>query len=376
MMSDLTALQARLNQLQGALAAAIARRSGAAGSMRYIDLNRQASSLRFIVDGTLPRSPQEVQIARQELALIDAELRAIDSQISAIDAEIVGIRANIREVQTQISQASVGSPPVSAGAVVQEEQTARAQGANDQIPESASETLQQGTVEPQPTITVPSNAQSSAPGVVTTTAAPQTLPESNQVGPARSLQTSGNGAISGGDLVTAAQTVPVSVDALQNGPTLQPTQSYVYKATIVTSIFEKGRFTQELEGALLIFPFDTAVSSTADTRDTGTSATAAAQNTVATGNMRLAPPAITTGLPGSGVPASTPVGGGTSTLGPAQVSPATSDGQTVGVFDWVTVGQGTATSPDGNSPSESVGFDWATTGTTGTRSNQQLNRET
>jgi hypothetical protein len=31
-------------------------------------------------------------------------------------------------------------------------------------------------------------------------------------------------------------------------------QSYIYKATIVTSNFRQGRFTQELEGVLLIFP--------------------------------------------------------------------------------------------------------------------------
>lgn len=38
-----------------------------------------------------------------------------------------------------------------------------------------------------------------------------------------------------------------------SGPTVT-SQTYVYKATLVTSIFRQGRFTQDLEGVLLIFP--------------------------------------------------------------------------------------------------------------------------
>jgi hypothetical protein len=51
---------------------------------------------------------------------------------------------------------------------------------------------------------------------------------------------------------------PVSPGATQNALTPAPgqseaSQSYVYKATVVTSVFERGRFTQDIEGVLLIF---------------------------------------------------------------------------------------------------------------------------
>jgi hypothetical protein len=49
---------------------------------------------------------------------------------------------------------------------------------------------------------------------------------------------------------------------LMNGAEQQtPSQSYIYKSTFVTSHFSKGKFTQELEGALLLFP-DSVVTTT------------------------------------------------------------------------------------------------------------------
>lgn len=360
-MADIATLQSRLNQLRTQLANVLATRSSLAASTSYIGLQRQASSLRFVVDGTVPRSQQEQQTARQQLVLVEQQLASTDARIDAADAEISRLTNEIRQGDNQLAALTLGAPPVSSGDVVQEEQKARANGATEQIPAAASQVLQGNTVTTAVPDTTPSNAQSSTAGVVTTTAPPLTLPDTTQ--PAGTT----------GDLTQAPQTAPVSVDALQNGPTLQPTQSFIYKAISVISIFEKGRFTQELEGRLLIFPYDT---STVGNGQRETTSAEAAQNTVSAGNMRAAPRTSPTGLPGTGLPQPEPIPGGTATLGPAQTSPATSQGQSVGVFDWTTVGQGTSTSPAGTSPAGTGGFDWATVGTTGPRSNQQLNRET
>ena len=74
-------------------------------------------------------------------------------------------------------------------------------------------------------------------------------------------------------------------------------QTYIYKATSVTSRFSKGQFTQDLEGVLLIFP--------ADAADTSSSATAgSAANRTQTENAGSAPLAE----PADGVRAATDVG--------------------------------------------------------------------
>lgn len=384
-MADYNALQAELSRLQGLLANALFRRQSAF-PIGYADLERNASSLRFIVDGTLPRSPQEVQTARQELARIQSRLDAINAQVDAADREISDISNRIRQVQTEISLATSGQPPAGAGDVAAQAAVARDNNSNTQIPNPPGQTIsEQGTVSTVNPITVPSNAEPAVPGVPTVAAAPLaagavTGTAANTIVTTGTVPGSGNDIGSGGQggaLAQAPQTQSPSVDTLQNGPTLQPQQSYVYKATVVTSIFERGKFTQELEGVLLIFPFETANGAPLPNSDTQREPTTVQRttvtDTVSAGNMRPSPGQPRVNQPGASVPASTPVAS-TPVFTTGRTAPATSQGQQVGVFDWATVGQGSATAP--GQPAGNVGFDFATVGQTGVASNQQLNRET
>ena len=101
-----------------------------------------------------------------------------------------------------------------------------------------------GAVTITSTTTQPTNAESfAAPGSVTVPVSAPVLP-----GP--------QSPIAAGQVPPATGTQITSAVA---GAAISPGQSeaalsYIYKATTVTSTFERGRFTQELEGVLLIFP--------------------------------------------------------------------------------------------------------------------------
>ena len=65
---------------------------------------------------------------------------------------------------------------------------------------------------------------------------------------------------------------PGTVSALQSPSSSGATQNYIYKATMVTSKLSQGKFTQELDGVLLIFP--TGSATTGNVQQTGASTTA------------------------------------------------------------------------------------------------------
>jgi len=119
---------------------------------------------------------------------------------------------------------------------------ARDDGANTQNPPTPPTTEQDGTVKTAPATTTPTNADPSVSATPNEVAAPPTLP---------------GGAKANNAPVASPSTTPINPS---NSGLIQPTsqsratQSYIYKAIEVTSIFERGRFTQELEGRLLIFP--------------------------------------------------------------------------------------------------------------------------
>jgi hypothetical protein len=138
----------------------------------------------------------------------------------------------------------------SAGQIQTDAQAARDDRATSQNPPAAPESADaSGSVSPTPPNTVPSNAQPSQQSQpAPATEAPDKLPP----GAANSDSTGGGTAQPTSVLPGTPQNVGLIQPALQS----TATQSYIYRATIVDSVFEKGRFTQELTGALIIWPYD------------------------------------------------------------------------------------------------------------------------
>jgi hypothetical protein len=120
-------------------------------------------------------------------------------------------------------------------------QVAVATGVATQAPAlGATQVNDDGAIVATPTTAIPTNAFDPGSGQPVPTFAPPILPGTSSAAP-----------------VTPAGG-PVSPVATQNALTPAPgqseaSQSYVYKATVVTSVFERGRFTQDIEGVLLIF---------------------------------------------------------------------------------------------------------------------------
>ena len=138
----------------------------------------------------------------------------------------------------------------SSGQIQTNAQNARDDRATSQNPPAAPESANaSGNVSPTPPNTVPSNAQ---PSQQTTTATATEAPDKLPPGTASSDTTGGGTAQPTSVLPSTPQNVGLIQPALQS----TATQSYIYRATIVDSIFEKGRFTQEINGALIIWPYD------------------------------------------------------------------------------------------------------------------------
>ena len=102
-----------------------------------------------------------------------------------------------------------------------------------------------GTVATAPATNTPSNAEGFQP------------PGSTTVQPS-ALALSGSAAATAQGAVPQGQG-PVAARSNATADSISPGQSdaalsYIYKTVTVTSVFERGRFTQDLEGVLLIFP--------------------------------------------------------------------------------------------------------------------------
>jgi len=158
----------------------------------------------------------------------------LQQQATAIeDARQAALEAEIRAAETQ------GSGAVSTG------DTASVAGVSTQSPgvgaESAGVT---GGITPTPATTAPSNAIPAVDLPVDPGAAPPLLPAST---------TGTQTAVPGASGTPGGGQIPNTVAPTRNVDLLQPvpnnyTNIYIYQAIMVTSIFNQGRFTQEIEG--------------------------------------------------------------------------------------------------------------------------------
>ncbi len=152
-----------------------------------------------------------------------------------------GQNTNKRNAETADKAAADQGPQTdSAGAEV------TAEGAATQAPAApAQQQAANGAVTTASTTTQTSNAEKfTEPGTTTVQPSATALP-----GPA-SPAASGAVPPATGTQIASAATAASSISPGQSEAAL----SYIYKATTVISTFERGRFTQELEGVLLIFP--------------------------------------------------------------------------------------------------------------------------
>jgi hypothetical protein len=155
------------------------------------------------------------------------------------------------EVTAERAAADQGPKTASAGDVVGGASAARDSGANTQNPPlPAQQAGAEGQVEAV-TTPVPSNAvPSPVAGVPTGSTPPPSLPPSTTVVPQTPQATN-----------TAVPSQ--SIGQLEPGPLSNITQSYIFKTVEVTHNFDRGRFTQDLIGRLLVFPFPTSAAQSA-----------------------------------------------------------------------------------------------------------------
>jgi hypothetical protein len=156
--------------------------------------------------------------------------------------------------------ADIPNPPgtTSAGTVASNAATAQDQGAN--------------TVNPNSTATSDTTPSNAVPAVTANTAVGSAPPKLDAAG-----QTATNQLQTPADTYGTPSNLPVTpgsgtVSALQSPSSSGATQNYIYKATMVTSKLSQGKFTQELDGVLLIFP--TGSATTGNVQQTGASTTA------------------------------------------------------------------------------------------------------
>ncbi len=137
------------------------------------------------------------------------------------------------------AQATQGPGTASAG------QEVAATGVSSQAP--AAPPQQQtatGAIRPTAATLVPTNAETfQAADQISVSQAPLTLPAANDPAPAGTDNPS-----------VQAVLPPVEVTATSLPDDNDVELSYIYKAITVVSVFERGKFTQELDGSLLIFP--------------------------------------------------------------------------------------------------------------------------
>jgi hypothetical protein len=184
----------------------------------------------------------------QLLAERDALVARYNAGEVQVITQIQNITAELSSVVQQLN--AIDYPPVvSSGTVQTAGSSARDEGATTQNPPPAPLIVKQDQVNqavdigPAPATTTPTNADSTAPQTATEKEAPPTISGGN----APTVPSS----TSNGASATPAQNTGLLEPSQQS----QATQSYIYKAVDVTHVFDRGRFTQELHGALLVFPY-------------------------------------------------------------------------------------------------------------------------
>jgi hypothetical protein len=240
-------------------------------------------------------------------------------------------------------EATPTGPVDSAGQIAAESGQAAAEGAQTQNPQAAPETLNQnGTVVTAPGATTSSNAvQSGAdPAVNGVTVSAPSLPN--------------NTSSSAGNVVTT-QTSPVTNTSTPASPsntnsligdfgTSSATQSYIYRAVKITHHFKAGKFTQQLNGSLVIYdklPQNQTVSTLNDPQQQAAARAQAAEDQAAAARAQAAltdprrvdtaqtPPINDTANPSS--PSSETPPANSEPLAPAETAPPTSGNQDISV---------------------------------------------
>lgn len=205
----------------------------------YQQLRNAANSSNF----KLPEQQAEFLAARNTASafknnVLDPAKVAEDDAFSAIQNAKTAINA----------EKDQGPKTASAGSIQTEGSDARDEGATAQNPPPATLVVKQEDINtpvdigPAPS-TTPSNADTTEPEDVKEKEAPPTI----EGGSAATVPPS----TSSGTSATPAQ----NTGSLEPSRQSQATQSYIYKAVDVTHVFDRGRFTQEIHGALMVFPY-------------------------------------------------------------------------------------------------------------------------
>lgn len=255
--------------------------------------------------------------------------------LSSIEIDARANQAEADQDTNQQAAADQGPGTDSAGSAAITGAQARNEGALTQDPPvDAEQQNADGSITTQPATATPSNAETTgADTTPTVPAAPPTLPGSPAVVDVTAVPGTSTG-----------NTLPGT--PVQGSGTLQPpavsdaSRFYVYKAIKVVSQFTNGRFTQDLEGAVLQIPITRSirqqgvlvpVASTASADQAREPAVIATNGRLPQANAAPVPNTAPTVLPDSGDTAQVTAAPqpDTTTFGPAQDSPPTSDGTVV-----------------------------------------------
>lgn len=132
-MSNAESLQRRVIQIEAQIAQLRSERQG-------LEQNLQAkktefNGLRGALAQAQPGSAQQATILNQRNEL-SSEVNLLEARLSDIDAQLATLETELARTQAQLSDASI-SPVVSAGQNISEQQSARDNGSNTQLPEPA-----------------------------------------------------------------------------------------------------------------------------------------------------------------------------------------------------------------------------------------------
>lgn len=232
----------------------------------YEDLKNRALSTNF----NLPADYAGFLAARAKATEARQELETSEADLSTIELEISNIKTEINAVKDQ------GPKTNSAGLTQQEADQARDDKATSQSPPADGQTVDaDGNVSTTTPTTVATNAESSGPQEPEVSPAPPKLPDGANADAAAEDPAAAQGTSPTPTASSVLQVFEKQSDARY---------SYIYRAKEVISIFNQGKFTQEITGSLI--PFNTIIKAAQPAPSGSKDDNASAQNTV---DYRTAP---------------------------------------------------------------------------------------
>ena len=250
------------------------------GGAGYQEVASEINSIRAEFDNAYARVAEILQQAEQLdplpsdlITSLDRSINTNQSNNRAVLANIeIQARANQERLDQQVAdraQADQGPGTTSAGSIQTESETAGDDGSMSQNPPVDSQVIDQdGAISDQSAQTVPTNAETTPTTTGGDAAGGQASDPEVPFGPPTLSNNQANNASGGGadtgsaggpnttDLGTITVTAQRQDSQLENRALSESTQFYVYKAIKVTHSFSGGRFTQDLEGAILQIPVD------------------------------------------------------------------------------------------------------------------------